>query len=304
MNAQVMKIMKDGEVVATYTSDQADEVVFEAPAAPTPTPPEGAHAGEFSVSATKKVHFSQGNLYYDMSEDDPDMYVFKFEENQYDFYHEDWGEEKDQHVSYFYWNEMAHDAPQSPQTEKEHLCYLFTNGTGNTPKTMPENFVVNEEEGWRTLSKAEWDFLLNARPDDYNKIVELSYTPFIENPAVIDAEEYWGLFIYPDDYKGTKAAGEEGLTTWEEINKLGIVFLPLTEIQGKGALEDNNGWMYWTSELYGEIEGPEPPEPPYTASYVFLNNEDGTLYPRIGGDVAIDELALPIRLVKDCEDEQ
>ena len=28
MNAQVMKIMKNGEVVATYTADQADEVVF------------------------------------------------------------------------------------------------------------------------------------------------------------------------------------------------------------------------------------------------------------------------------------
>ena len=39
MNAQVMKVMKNGEVVATYTADQADEVLFEeapaAPAAPT-----------------------------------------------------------------------------------------------------------------------------------------------------------------------------------------------------------------------------------------------------------------------------
>ena len=268
-----------------------------------PSIPEGALPGVFSVSATEKVYFSQGNLYCNTSEGEPETYVFKFEENQYDFYHDDWEEEKEKHVSYFYWTDIASQSPQSPMPEKGNLCFLFTNQSGNTPKTMPETFVVNEEEGWRTLSKAEWDFLLNARPDNYNQIVELSYTPFIKSPARISGEEYYGLFIYPDNYKGTKAAGEdESLDTWEELNNLGIVFLPLTEISGTEDLE--NGWMYWTSELYGEIETPEPPEEPLTASYVFLNNEGGTLFPRIGGDEEIDQMALPIRLVKDYGEEE
>ena len=38
LNAQVIEVMKNGEVVATFTADQADEVVFkEAPAAPATT---------------------------------------------------------------------------------------------------------------------------------------------------------------------------------------------------------------------------------------------------------------------------
>lgn len=80
------------------------------------------------------------------------------------------------------------------------------------------------------------------------------------------------------------------MDTWEEINNLGIAFLPLTEISGKEDLE--NGWMYWTSELYSDMESLEPPTSPFYASYVFLNDEGGTLF------------ALPIRLVKDYGEEE
>lgn len=41
---------------------------------------EGALKGEFSVSATKKVHFSQGNLQYQAS-----TKTWRFAEHQYDY---------------------------------------------------------------------------------------------------------------------------------------------------------------------------------------------------------------------------
>ena len=42
-------------------------------------PPEGAKKGEFSVSADKKVYFSQGNLQYSPADD-----KWRFADNQYD----------------------------------------------------------------------------------------------------------------------------------------------------------------------------------------------------------------------------
>ena len=59
----------------------------------TPKLPEGALSGEFSVGATKKVQFSQGNLYWDGDS-------YEFEENQYST--GTWNAEN--HVNYFFWS--------------------------------------------------------------------------------------------------------------------------------------------------------------------------------------------------------
>ena len=88
-----------------------------------PDPPEGALPGYFSVSATKKVFFSQGNLQYQ-----PSTGTWQFAEHQYDYVGEG---NANTSSNYSGWKD------------------LFEWGT-----CMP---------GWRTLTDREWHYLLDER---------------------------------------------------------------------------------------------------------------------------------------------
>ena len=89
--------------------------------------PAGALAGEFSVSATKKVHFSHGNLYWDGN-------AFKFETNQYDV-QTNWNAS---HVSHFAWCNTASVACEESYSESGTTAgdVFFTNATTESPNML------------------------------------------------------------------------------------------------------------------------------------------------------------------------
>lgn len=115
--------------------------------------PEGAMVGEFSVSATTKVHFSQGNLQYQASTS-----TWQFAAHQYDAIS---GANSNISNTYAGWID------------------LFGWGTGNNPTNASTNsnnystFVDwgvnpiinggNEANAWRTLTKDEWVYLFCTR---------------------------------------------------------------------------------------------------------------------------------------------
>lgn len=99
--------------------------------------PGGALPGEFSVSATKTVHFSKGNLrqrtYPDLEGDIFFYFESGFAENQYDLYYSDYQ-------------------------------YLFT------AEELEEELKFRRgEEGWRILTADEWDYLLGDSKERNNK---------------------------------------------------------------------------------------------------------------------------------------
>ena len=197
--------------------------------------PEGALSGKFSVSndggtTIKKVHFSQGNLYWDGS-------AFKFEANQYSGI-----SYANNHVSHFYWSKNASVAYAEGYNDgsASGSDVFFTNETETTSK---DGFTVNvggtEQTGWRTLSKKEWQYLFNTRTMTNGKE---RYT------LNITYGEKMGLVLYPDDYDNDPISGS--VETMPE----GVVFLPATGRRyGSDVYSVGDNGSYLSSTAFGEV---------------------------------------------------
>ena len=167
--------------------------------------------GEFSVGAGKKVRFSQGNLYWTGS-------AFEFEKDQFS-YPTAWNTN---YVGHFYWTETAGNAYAENYSPSGDV--LFTNNP---------DFSV---KGWRTLSIAEWKYLIIERKK-------------YKCPVTVD--EKVGLVIAPDLFsesiKGSYTADE-----WKDAEKnYGLVFLPKANTRTRNKIDDQNAGHYWSSTNSG-----------------------------------------------------
>ena len=136
---------------------------------------EGTLNGVFSVSETQKVKFSSGNLEYYKSTN-----TFKFADHQ--------------------WNVTGHYS--GSYKEVEDFTDIFAWGAGDNPtlklsKKDDKNFTdwgINPianggNDKWRTLSAAEWVYLILQRQNAPNLV------------AYATLENVKGLVILPDDWK-------------------------------------------------------------------------------------------------------
>ena len=175
--------------------------------------PEGALLGEFSVSGTKKVHFSKGNLWCDASGATP---VYNFEDNQYS------GETyAANHVSHFYWSKTASVAYAKSYSDSGSASdVFFTNSDGTTAK---DDFTVNGVTGkYRTLSTAEWQYLLGSSTERSGKY-KYGVTVCDKANCLIIAPDNWDLTTNPlqTEYSATSTP-----MTWEQAQAAGLVCLP------------------------------------------------------------------------------
>ena len=188
---------------------------------------DGAILAEFSVSPTKKVYFSQGNLQYYASQGthlcadgSTKPRTWRFAEKQWDLkmirfekptingdtlIEQDlfsWGESG-------YMNDFYSRSSDIAQTYYDWGVYNAIANGGNQPNM------------WRTLTREEWDYLLNTR-SDANSLSKWS----VLNDTIL------GLLILPDNfttmYKGNLSSNIRP-TTWKIIEKLGAVFIPITQ---------------------------------------------------------------------------
>lgn len=181
----------------------------------------------FSVSPTKKVYFSSGNLQYH-----PVNNQWRFAKYQYEYIGQD-NENID--ANYDGWID------------------LFGWGTGNNPTLNTsvaedyEDFVdwgINDIENdslttWRTLTSEEWDYLCNKRPN----AKWLCKYVYVEGKL--------GLMLLPD---GTDVHPGE----YSSMNKYylfsleqsGRVFLPAAGRRYDKAYHESGG-LYWTSSGRG-----------------------------------------------------
>lgn len=144
--------------------------------------PQGALPGLFSVSASQQVRFSQGILQYH-----PATQVFRFAKDQCDYtlkgaratsmfsFDTMWRE-------YFGWG-----TGNNPNASKAELDNL----TGATFVDWGINAISNggnQSNIWHTMSKEEWDYIVNERPNAASKIAV----------AVVGSEK--GLVLLPDNW--------------------------------------------------------------------------------------------------------
>jgi len=186
-------------------------------------------SGLFSVSATKKVCFSKGNLYWDGS-------AWHFEDKQSDYnssYSSTWSENK--HISHFYWttDAAASYAKDYSVSSKSKNDNFFASGSDVNHK-----LTVDGTSGWYTLSQSEWAYLLNKSNAKSGARTQTNRFARARVNGVI------GLLIFPDEYNGTEKVSCDGIVgvnesgtvtlpensisdaTWSSMELAGVVFLP------------------------------------------------------------------------------
>ena len=217
----------------------------------------GLTGSQSPVAEDKKVQFAKGNLRY---------------EGDSQGYEAEWSMAKQQYELLGEANIDAGEYESTPAYLKDLLCWSTTNnyyGVSNyywrdydvVAQYFQGDFVDWGEnpaliaslgEGWSTLSKDEWDYLLTKRENaaKLQSFATISYMKGEENVSVK------GLILMPDDWTGDAPAATYTAETWKTLETAGAVFLPVTGHlwsydDGGYTKTDINGidviGNYWTS---------------------------------------------------------
>ena len=209
----------------------------------------GKLPGAFSVSATKKVNFSQGNLQY--------VGTWQFAANQWEYFGNN---QSNNHRDLFGWG------------TKNNPNKTGGNNSEYSWAEWGQNAITNGGTGWRTLTKDEWGYLLgpgnggttpSKYRDNYQSLRGLCKITVSNNTV------YPGMIILPDDlYDNLPTEGEiatrwaacavaagsldyENATftkdEWTALQDAGAVFLPVAGYRGNTVYGLSTHGNYWSS---------------------------------------------------------
>ncbi len=199
---------------------------------------EGALTGQFSVSGTKKVYFSKGNLQYIGSAATP---YWKFADNQWDYLGTSTGQNSSAtnvDRDLFGWGTKT----DPNKTSNENTSYSW-NEWGENAITNGGNRI---NSGWRTLESTEWAYLWNSRDNAAN----LRTLATVNNVT--------GLILMPDGWTASGVAltittanyttNNINSTDWNTLEQQGCVFLPAGGYRhGTGIIDAGSYGAYWSS---------------------------------------------------------
>ncbi len=220
----------------------------------------GAMNGVFSVSSTKKVVFSQGNLQYQASTN-----TWRFATNQYDYIGSANANISDSYTGWidlFGWatngleaNTATGKMPYYTGTTNEDYGPSIT--SGEFDKTIYD-WGKAIDDSWHTLSNAEWNYIFTGRAN-YSSLYGFGRLFGVN-----------GVFLLPDDWSWSEtsiatAATAAGFawsggakifssniisnnTLWSVMESAGAVFIPAAGYrQGTTTNMSGNGGDYWSS---------------------------------------------------------
>ncbi len=243
---------------------------------------QGQLSGKFSVSATKKVSFSQGNLQYNAFQN-----RWRFATNQYDFV----GDASKGNVKIG--TTKCNNALIS--NTYNGWIDLFGWGTGDNPTMSSDknsdyptfvdwgqNRIYNGGDKvnlWRTLTKDEWVYLFHGRKNAERK---LAFGHIYLNTNKTDTIK--GLFLLPDSWKQPddvefNLSVDKGLEwrtsgyyinynndnynhngytldEWKKLEDSGVVFFPISGYRddGRNVVYINSEVQYWSSTPYDNVK--------------------------------------------------
>jgi len=232
----------------------------------------------FSVSETKQVYFSPGNLQYQVLTDS-----WRFAENQYDYVGED--NKNISSASYLGWIDLfgfgTGDNPTQSSTDNSDYA-AFTDWGVNKISN-----ATDDSHSWRTMTLEEWEYLFSSRTN----------APNLHSQAT--ANNVQGYILLPDNWmlpgglSFTANANDWTTNTyssddWTKMELNGAVFLPAAGSRnGTDMYEIANNGIYWSSSSDGDSKN-------YSNAFYFssINAKMDTYYRKAG---------LSVRLVQDAE---
>ncbi len=184
---------------------------------------DGAIPAAFSVSATNKVYFSKGNLQYQAS-----TKTWRFADNQYTIIG---GNNKNISSTYTGWIDLFGWGTGSNPTQTSTSSSSYSTFTDWGKNAISNG--GNTANAWRTLTRAEWDYIISTRPN----AATLRFNAIVNN--------MYGVVLLPDNflqmakfsyiitaYK-SKLSTSDPLDTnsinsvvWSIFESFGAVFLP------------------------------------------------------------------------------
>lgn len=183
-------------------------------------------SGVFSVSATKKIQFAEGNLYYDKVNKEFGIEAFQFAGSPLELSASSannfGGRQDPTHWTHFIWASNIEDASAytikapAPKGSK-----LFCVDGGAIP-------------GWTLPTADEMKYLLETRVVNGGSGKDKSYKVIKDAGVSFDGVAGGcGLLLYPDNYKGSYKEN-----TWKALKDAGIVYLPAV-----GYYNTTNDWL-------------------------------------------------------------
>lgn len=227
---------------------------------------EGALSGVFSISPTRKVHFSQGNLQYC-----PLYNEWRFAENQYDFI--GWETYDKRSVTYGYWIDLfawgTSGCNEAIMPYSKYYPYYEDENGNRDPQPIPD-IATNRDYDWGVYNpisnggnqKGAWR---TPTADDLNYIfAERANCSALCGFAIVNEVE--GVIILPD--------------AWKTPN--GIQFVSMADL--KYVLTYENGFSFgeyfaylspeYTDNAYNNVYNVEQWKKMETAGAVFLPLSD------------------------------
>ena len=196
--------------------------------------------GEFSVSASKKVKFSQGNIY---AKKNGTAWTWGFYDNQYAY------------------NSLSTAASRTARTSDTEIdLFTWGYGTWSTSPTTTAYLEDHTEDGetllasedwssrigdgtlWRSLTFDEWMYLFNDRDGADKKAMD--------GVTVCGKENC--LVIAPDNFAGTIESSYDA-AAWGIAEEAGLVCLPAAGMRySSSVVQANNYGYYWSSTASGK----------------------------------------------------
>lgn len=211
---------------------------------------DGAIQAEFSVSPTKKVYFSMGNLQYRASTN-----TWRFAEHQWDVIGNDnlnMSPNYDGWIDIFPYGSSGYDNRMMPYTDTIYNNVVTVDISGTNYDWGVYNPIVNggNQTGmWRTLTKDEWKYVQYERPNARL----LKFKAYIEG--------HYGVILLPDNWSSLyfphyDEVNELLLSQWSVmLESIGAVFIPYNNMVLVGDMyneRESKSSIYWSGSFASE----------------------------------------------------
>lgn len=211
----------------------------------------GAMPGLFSVASNKKVRFSMGNLQFN-----PKKYEFRFALHQYDRIGNDNAKiasNYDGWIDLFGYGTSGYMGCEPTEVSREAKQYPSCNDIANTNYDWgvynPISNGGNKEGLWRTVTKDEWNYLINLRVNA-TKLRAKACVNGINGGIFLPDDFYEHRVRMPFDSTPNGFSGNSyDLTQWATLEAAGAIFLPCCGSRIGMAMSEapENSLSYWSS---------------------------------------------------------